>query len=120
MEARNKWALLLGCFGLMLAIFGEVAYSIVDSYFASIVGIFHNLYYVLISASLLISALVLYKLSYKYKLLQRTFEVIVFFFIAKFGNEIVSRATEFSSKEIIYWIVLALYFIYRFITYKKA
>jgi hypothetical protein len=70
MDVRNKHALWLGFFALALAVFGEVSYSIVDKWIPFLKDVFHNVYYVSIAGCLLLTALVFYKLSYKYKLLQ--------------------------------------------------
>jgi len=119
MENRTKYALWLGFFGFCLVPFGEFVYTISAKWIQSFIEVAHNLYYNLSAGNLVIIALVFYKLSYKDKLLQRLFEAGIFYAIAKFGNELTSRATSFDNKEIWYWSVLALYTLYRVITIKK-
>jgi len=119
MQERTKYALWLGFFGFCHAPLGEVLYSVISYFFGEYTGLVHDLYYILIAAFILITAVVFYKLSIKHKLLQRLFEGGIFYAIAKFGNELTSRATSFDNKEIWYWSVLALYTLYRIITIKK-
>jgi len=117
MEVRNKYAMWLAFFGLLLTAFGEISYTIVAKFIVQYEVFFHHLYYVLIAASLLVCSFCFYKMSYKYKVLQRLFEGLMFYFIAKFGNELLSRATEYSTKELIYWGVLIAYVIYRIVSF---
>lgn len=115
-----KVALWFLLFGVALSAFGEVLYTIAATFLLSIEEIAFHLYYVLWAASLVVVSICGFCLSRAYSnTLKELFRGAIFYSVAKLGNELAQRATEFDRKEIIYWAALAIYISFRIYRHYK-